>query len=88
MTLLESRSNIFVHGSNGGGKTTFVQDCMQLVKEQHAGSFMVYIDCVEFYSEKLIAVAASQQINAAVGRMAKKLIIHNKSNPTGAILTK
>ena len=58
ITLLDSRSNIFVHGTNGCGKTTFVHDCLKLV--QSVNVFVVSVDCVEFYSEKLIAITVSQ----------------------------
>jgi len=48
-----------VHGSNGSGKTNFVQDAIKLVNQNDPTKFIVYIDCVEFYSEKLISIIAS-----------------------------
>ena len=64
-SLLSSKTNIFVHGANGTGKTTFVQD---VVKTHNFinGNFLVYVDCIEFNSEKLIAACISQQLNSVV----------------------
>ena len=56
-TLLHARANIFIYGSNGCGKTSFVRDTLTLTRGE-----AVHVDCVEFYSEKLIAIKASQQI--------------------------
>jgi Cdc6-like AAA superfamily ATPase len=68
--MLESRNNIFMFGANGTGKTTFVQDCIKSLQISHQNEnqalFYVYIDCVEFYSEKLISIALSKQLNVAV----------------------
>lgn len=60
MTLIESRSNIYMHGPNGSGKTTFVHDCFKTKRFEIP---YIYIDTIEFYSEKLIAISISQQIN-------------------------
>lgn len=57
-SLLGSKSNIFVHGANGTGKTTFVQDVIKTHTTVNQ-EFMVYVDCVEFNSEKLIATCIS-----------------------------
>lgn len=59
-TLIESRSNIFMHGSNGSGKTTFVQDCF---KAKRFDLPHIYIDAIEFYSEKLISIYISQHLH-------------------------
>lgn len=64
-SLLASKSNIFVHGANGTGKTTFVQDVIGTHRDAN-DEFMIYIDCIEFNSEKLVASAISQQLNARV----------------------
>ena len=32
--LLSSRSNIFVHGANGTGKTSFVHDCIMTLRDE------------------------------------------------------
>lgn len=64
-SLLASKSNIFVHGANGTGKTTFVQDVIGTHREIN-DEFVVYIDCIEFSSEKLVASAISQQLNVRV----------------------
>jgi Cdc6-like AAA superfamily ATPase len=57
-SLLGSKSNIFVHGANGTGKTTFVQDVIKTHTTVNR-EFSVYVDCVEFNSEKLIATCIS-----------------------------
>lgn len=57
--ILRSRSNIFMHGSNGSGKTTFVQDCIKGLEKPGTYSISVFVDCIEFYSEKLISIAIS-----------------------------
>jgi Cdc6-like AAA superfamily ATPase len=57
-SLLGSKSNIFVHGANGTGKTTFVQDVIKTHTTVNQ-EFSVYVDCVEFNSEKLIATCIS-----------------------------
>jgi Cdc6-like AAA superfamily ATPase len=56
--LLSSKSNIFVHGANGTGKTTFVKDVVKTHNYINK-DFLVYVDCIEFNSEKLIAAAIS-----------------------------
>ena len=53
MTMAESRSNVYVHGPNGVGKTEFVADLLDTLSKE---SFMIYIDCIEFFSEKLISI--------------------------------
>ena len=62
--ILSSRSNIFVHGANGSGKTSFVTDCITTLREeeQPTQELYVYVDCIEHFSEKLIAVTISQQL--------------------------
>jgi len=77
--LLESKSNIFVHGPNGSGKTSFVKDCIKSGNNLH-----VYVDCVEFYSEKLISISVSQQLNSLIVFHAKKLT-QSKENPQGCL---
>jgi Cdc6-like AAA superfamily ATPase len=57
-SLLNSKSNIYVHGANGTGKTTFVQDVIK-THNSISGDFLVYVDCIEFNSEKLIAACIS-----------------------------
>lgn len=57
-TLLQSRSNCYLYGQNGCGKTTFVTDVLSLVEMPY-----IYIDCVEFPSEKLIATQLSLSLN-------------------------
>ena len=49
-----------MHGQNGSGKTTFVQDCF---KCRRFDIPHIYIDTIEFYSEKLISIQISQQLN-------------------------
>lgn len=61
LTLVESRSNIFLHGPNGSGKTTFIHDCFKVLRASYP---CIYIDTIEFYSEKLISISISQQLQA------------------------
>ena len=56
--LISSRSNIFVHGANGSGKTSFVLDCVK-VQTTNDGTFFVNVDCIEYYSERLISICVS-----------------------------
>lgn len=56
LTLIQSRSNVFMHGANGCGKTEFVQMCFEY---KRCAIPCVYIDTTEFYSEKLIAISIS-----------------------------
>lgn len=71
-SLLNSKSNIYVHGANGSGKTTFTQDVIKTHNSIN-GNFLVYVDCIEFNSEKLIAACISQQLNSVVQSALKKL---------------
>ena len=70
MTLIDSRANIIMHGPNGSGKTTFIQDCF---KTKRFETPYIYIDTIELYSEKLIAISISQQINGILKTIANKL---------------
>lgn len=70
--LVSSRSNIFVHGTNGSGKTSFVLDCIK-VQSTSDQTFFVNVDCIEYYSERLIAICISQHINILIKNAAKKL---------------
>ena len=76
-TLLHARGNIFVYGSNGCGKTSFVQDTLKLSQCR-----AVHVDCVEFYSEKLIAIQASQLIYSMIALHVKRHTL-TKDNPAG-----
>ena len=69
-TLISSRSNIFLHGSSGTGKTTFIRDCFAAVPNQTP---MIYIDTIEYYSEKLISIAISQQLHSILQQSAINL---------------
>ena len=68
LTLIESQANVVLYGSNGSGKTQFVKDC---VMYQNLETPLIYIDCIEFYSEKLISISMSHQINATLQAMGK-----------------
>ena len=37
-SLLSSKSNIFVHGANGTGKTSFVHDCILTLRDKEAAN--------------------------------------------------
>lgn len=45
-----------MYGPNGSGKTKFVGDVLESISHK---IMHVYIDCIEFYSEKLIAIEIS-----------------------------
>ena len=70
--LLASRSNIFVHGPNGSGKTSFVIDCIK-VQSNINSNFFVNVDCIEYYSERLLSIFVSQHLNTLIYRAAKKV---------------
>jgi Cdc6-like AAA superfamily ATPase len=70
LTLIESRSNIFMHGPNGTGKTTFAQDCFRAVRTKIP---CIYVDTIEFYSEKLISIAVSQQLHGILQQHAQAI---------------
>lgn len=50
-----------MHGPNAIGKTTFINDVIKLYnyEAEDAGFMHVVVDCVEYYSEKLIAIVIS-----------------------------
>lgn len=56
-TLLTSRVNIFLYGLNGIGKTKFAQKCL----DENNIEFC-YVDCLEYYNEKLICFTISNQL--------------------------
>ena len=67
--LFDARQNIFMHGPNAVGKSTFVHDVMRMYNYDNRDDrafFNVYVDCVEHYSEKLIAIAISRGLNNAI----------------------
>ena len=59
-----------MHGSNGSGKTTFVQDCF---KAKRFDLPHIYIDAIEFYSEKLISICISQHLHGILQTKAAEL---------------
>ena len=63
LTLIQSHSNIFMHGCNGCGKTTFVQMCFNYKRRDAP---CIYVDTTEFYSEKLIAISISCQLESTM----------------------
>ena len=75
--LLASRSNIFVHGPNGSGKTSFVIDCIK-VQTNINSNFFVNVDCIEYYSERLLSIYVSQHLNTLIYRAAKKVISYGE----------
>ncbi|CAI2367820.1 unnamed protein product [Moneuplotes crassus] len=56
-TLLQSRVNIFLYGMNGIGKTKFAKKCLDVNNIQYC-----YVDCFEYYNEKLICYTISSQL--------------------------
>jgi Cdc6-like AAA superfamily ATPase len=82
-----------MHGPNAVGKTTFVTDVMKIYlkkkkqSRQPRTSFLpIFIDCVENYSEKLIAITISRTLDNRVrhianeiAKLAKQLNPKNKS---------
>ena len=70
--LLSSRCNVYVHGPNGAGKTSFVLDCIK-VQSTIDSAFLVNVDCIEFYSERLLAVCISQHLITLLTKAAKKI---------------
>jgi Cdc6-like AAA superfamily ATPase len=76
--ILRSRSNIFLHGSNGSGKTTFVQDSIKGLERNGSNQISVFVDCIEFYSEKLISICISQQLNGHIASIVSKLKMDKK----------
>jgi len=67
-----------MHGSNGSGKTTFVHDAIKSLKKPGLGTIAVFIDCIEFYSEKLISISISQQLNGHIASLLSKLKMEKK----------
>lgn len=61
-----------MHGPNGSGKTNFVLDCVK-VQSQADNTFFVNVDCIEFYSERLLAVCISQHLNTLISRAVKRI---------------
>eukprot|EP00347_Sterkiella_histriomuscorum_P014360 403361169 len=86
--LIKSRSNIFVYGAHGSGKTTFVKDCLDSLEQSSSSLsaqsqqhiYHIYIDCIEYYSEKLIATMISFQLN----QILQKFAISNQLTKTQA----
>lgn len=75
--LLSSRCNIFVHGPNGSGKTSFVRECVAAQTAiDHTHS--VDVDCIEFYSERLLAICISQHLNTLLAKAAKRVRVKGK----------
>lgn len=85
--LLKSRSNIFVHGPNGSGKTTFTRDCID-IQTKLDGSMGVFIDCIESYSEKLIAIQISSQLNNMINNFGSNLEFYSKEKKEMLTLNK
>jgi MoxR-like ATPase len=53
-TLITSRTNLFVYGYTGTGKTEIVRDaliCSDIPS--------IYVDCIDFFNEKLICLIIS-----------------------------
>ena len=74
--LLSSRSNIFVHGANGTGKTSFVTDCIMTQRQGYQDipqNMCIEVDCIEFFSEKLIAVKVSSQLRYEIRKIGNAL---------------
>lgn len=55
-TLCESRSNIYLYGLNGIGKTRFARTSLDN---------FIYIDCIEFYNENLICTYIAEEMQKA-----------------------
>lgn len=57
LNLANSHSNIFLYGATGVGKTSFVQDCLKFKQSMTNERILpyIYVDCVEFFNEKLIS---------------------------------
>ena len=86
---------MFLYGPSGCGKTTFAQDCMKVVVNNGTFSSpimteadllsgrrmlpCIYIDCVEFYSEKLISNYISICLDNLLKREAARDPKHKKS---------
>ena len=70
LTYVDSRANILLYGSNGSGKTTFVRDCLSVFG---LDSPLIYVDAIEYYSEKLICIIISHQIVSTLQKLAKDL---------------
>jgi len=69
-SLIQSKSNIYMHGPNGSGKTSLVID---VLKSHVFDCGSIYIDSVEFYSERLISVTVSTQIQNIMWTQAQRL---------------
>ena len=64
---------MFVYGTNGCGKTTFAIDCLNSL---HSTMPFVYVDCVEYYSEKLISLYISLFLTNMMQKRATEIGVH------------
>jgi len=55
---------------SGVGKTTFALDCLKSIRYT---SPFIYIDTIEYFSEKLISIFISQQIHGILKNIASSL---------------
>ena len=74
--LFDARQNVFMHGPNAVGKSSFINDVIKMYNFDSHGSefFDVAVDCVEYYSEKLIAINISNSLNTRIRARAKKIL--------------
>jgi hypothetical protein len=81
-----------MHGPNAVGKSSFINDVIKLYNTDSEASanklefFDVAVDCVEYYSEKLIAIVISHTLNNKIITRAKKIM--SIKSPKGKLTLK
>lgn len=69
------RSNVYLYGPTGCGKTTFVTDCLRALAANNQQTQLtlppIFVDCVELYSEKLISNYVSLCLDNQIRKLLK-----------------